>query len=297
MFARKAAVAIAVALGMLVTRDSHATPPWTERLLTLPGPVAGTIDLGGAFAHTFEAEAPPCNGGCDFHGLGSSVDGVIGIASRVDIGLHVGLRGFVDNLGYNEGVITSADSYARMFDQVAFYGAADDGIYGNAAITNPELRVRVRILHLRQMFELGVEGRSILPFADGTVWTQVVGVPMALHFGRHVRFDFGAYSHFSFFGQPRGTLATFEAPAAFWFQIKRVYLGPMFSPRWYSQNVYPTGPGNVDVSVGFGLGVSLTHYMDFKTQFYFPRINDDARYWGVGAGVGFYFDTSNPYYR
>ncbi len=290
MFARKAAVAM-LGLAMFVARDADATPRWVDRLLTLPGPVAGTIDLGGSFAHTYEDGPPPCNGGCNFYGSGVSVDGVLGIASRVDIGLHVGFRGFTDNLGINEGIITSADSYGRMYDQVAFYGAADNGIYGNSAVTNPELRVRGRILHLKHIFELGVEGRSIFPFADGTVYTQVVGVPMALHLGRHVRLDFGAYTHFTFFGQPRGALFTFEAPAAIWFQVHpKVFLGPMFSPRWYSQNVYPTGPGNVDISLGFGLGVSCNRWLDFKTQFYFPRITDDARYWGVGAGVGFYFD-------
>jgi hypothetical protein len=37
--------------------------------------------------------------------------------------------------------------------------------------------------------------------------------------------------------------------------------------------------------MGFGLGYSITHYLDFKTMFLFPAINEDSRFYGVGAGV------------
>jgi hypothetical protein len=190
----------------------------------------------------------------------------------------------------NEGAIADADSYARPFDQVGFYGGATNAVWGTEAVTNPELRVRGRILHLKHIFELGVEGRAIAPFATGTSFTQIVGVPMALHLGRYVRFDFGAYSHFTFRGQPAGVLATFEFPAAFWFQVhERVFLGPMFGFRYYSENVYASGLANVDVNLGFGVGVSLARFADLKMQLYFPRVDDAPHYVGGGVAVGFYF--------
>jgi hypothetical protein len=304
MFAKVAATAI-VAFGVLVARDASATPPWVDRLLTLPGPIAGTIDVGAGIGYGEENLGnPPNNDGpcgyCGFTGVGLNVEGVLGIAGRVDIGLRVGFRGFNDTLpaSINEGAIADADSYARPFDQLGFYGGYGNAVYGNGAVSNPELRVRVRILHIRHLFELGVEGRAIMPFADGTDFTQVIGVPMALHLGRFVRFDFGAYNHFTFLGQPNGLLGqpngllwTFELPAALWFQVhRRVFLGPTFGFRWYSQDVYSNGARDFDFNVGFGVGVSLTRFLDLKAQLYFPRLEDGAQYWGTGAALGFYFN-------
>jgi hypothetical protein len=288
MIARKAVAGAVVGAALLFSHSASATPRWVDRLLTLPGPVAGTIDLDGSIAWANENVAP-C-GNCGFVGSGLNVEGVLGIANRVDIGLRVGFRGFKDNLGINEGVVTNADAYARPFDQLAFYGA-DPGVYGGAEVANPELRVRVRILHIHHLFELGVEGRGLFPFANGTVFTQIIGVPMALHLGRHVRFDFGGYTGFTFYGQPRGALFTLYAPAAFWFQVHdRVWLGPELGFRWYSQDVYGGGRDNWDFMLGFGLGVSCTRWLDFKLQAYSPRVNDGARYFGAGAGVQFYFN-------
>ena len=39
------------------------------------------------------------------------------------------------------------------------------------------------------------------------------------------------------------------------------------------------------VSLGFGLGYQITHYLDFKTMFLFPELNQDSRIFGLGAGV------------
>jgi hypothetical protein len=282
---------------MFVAHSASATPRWVDRLLTLPGPVAGTINLDGAVAHADEP-CIPGPGTCGYTGLGSSIEGTLGLASRVDIGLRVGLRGFVDNNGVNEGNIANADAYARMFDQLAFYGyGPQQSIYGNDVITNPELKVRVRILHLKHLFELGVEVRHNLPFLSNTVFNLVAGVPMALHFGHHVRFDFGGYTGFTFYGNGGpvgpGTDFSFYAPAALWFQIDRVYLGPLFGFRWYDHDVYASAnPANRDwdFMLGFGLGVSLGHYVDFQLQSYFPRLNAwEEKQFGVGAGVQFYF--------
>jgi hypothetical protein len=291
MIARKVAVVI-TALGILTAKDAAATPRWVDRLLTLPGPVAGTIDIGGAFAHAEYPIGPPC-GTCSWNGTGVSVEGVLGIASRVDIGLRVGIRGFDDNRGINEGAATNADTYGRFYDQLTFYGQAPNAVYGDYAFTNPELRVRVRILHLKHIFELGVEARTIFPVVTyngvGTDATLVVGAPMALHLGKIVRFDFGAYTHLVFI--PGNLVATLDLPAAFWFQVtNRVFLGPMFGFRFYNQNVYGGTWRNADFNLGFGLGVSLARRVDFKFQVYFPRVEDGAQFVGAGAGVGFYFD-------
>lgn len=294
MFARHATAIAAAAALSFVAQAARATPRWVDRRLTLPGPVAGTLDLAGSLAHADEdvGNDGPC-GYCSFTGTGVNVEGVLGIASRVDSGLRVGFRGFDDNLPapVNEGAVADADSYARMYDPLSFWGGYGNLVWGNGAVSNPELRVRVRILDVKRVFELGVEARGVFPFANGTVFTQTVGVPMALHLGRYVRFDFGGYSHFVFRGQPGGVIATFEAPAAFWFQVhRRVFLGPMFGFRWYSDNVYASGPQNFDFSVGFGVGVSLAKFLDLKTQIYLPRVDDAAHYIGAGVGVSFYFD-------
>jgi hypothetical protein len=298
MFARpRTAVAMTLAVGIAtLSNHAHATPRWVDRLLTLPGPVAGSIDIGGTIAHADQdlgLPPPVCQGNCSWNGTGVSVDAVIGIASRVDIGLRVGFRGFNDNGNINEGAVANADSYGRFYDQLTFIGAYPNLVYGDYAVTNPELHVRVRILHIKHIFELGVEGRTIFPFAAGTVATQIVGVPMALHFGRVVRFDFGGYTDFIFRDAAAGgAIFTLDLPAAFWFQVHdRVFLGPMFGFRVYSTNVYPAGSvwQNADFNLGFGLGVSLARYVDFKFQVYFPRIEDGAQYVGAGAGVGFYF--------
>jgi len=293
MIARKALAGAVVAAAVSFSHTAGATPRWVDRLLTLPGPVAGTLDLDGSIGHA-DATVAPC-GYCGFTGTGINIDGTIGIASRVDIGIRVGFRGFVDGQSINEGVVSDADAYARMFDPLAFYGA-DTGFYGHELITNPELRVRVRILHIKRLFELGVEVRHNLPFLDNTFFGVVAGVPMALHLGRHVRFDFGGYTGFTFYGPggPYGrTLFSFYAPAAFWFQVhNRVYLGPQLGFRWYSEPVYgDSAPGNRDwdFMLGFGLGVSLAKNVDFQTQFYFPHLNDGVHWFGAGAGVQFYF--------
>ncbi len=106
-----------------------------------------------------------------------------------------------------------------------------------------------------------------------------------------MRFDFGAYSHFTFRDAAAGgAVVTFELPAALWFQVhQRVFLGPMFGFRFYSAPVYSAGSENVDVNLGFGVGISLARYVDLKMQVYFPRIEDGAQYFGTGAAVGFYF--------
>jgi hypothetical protein len=302
MIARKAVASAVVGASLFISHSASATPRWVDRLLTLPGPVAGTLDLDGSIAHADENVAP-C-GLCGFTGVGSSIEGTLGIASRVDIGLRVGIRGFVDRDGNNEGVIANADAYSRMFDQLAFYGyPANTAIYGNDWITNPELKVRVRILNLKHLFELGVEVRHNLPLLNATNFNFVAGVPMALHLGRHVRFDFGGYTGFTFYDRATfGTTFSFYAPAAFWFQVHdRVYLGPLFGFRWYGADVYPNASPsnrNWDAMLGFGLGVSLSHYVDFQLQSYFPRVNawDQERQFGIGAGVQFYFGRRERYY-
>ena len=296
MIARKVAVAIFAAFS-LVASDVGATPRWVDRLLTLPGPVAGTIDIGGAFAHADETINPPCIA-CSWNGTGVNIEGVLGIVSRVDIGLRVGIRGFSDNANLNEGAITGADSYGRFYDQEQFWGGYPNAMYGDDAITNPELRVRVRILHLKHLFELGVEARTIFPLLNGTDTTLVLGAPMALHLGRIVRFDFAAYSHL-FLAPGNLFVATLDLPAALWFQVHdRVWLGPMFGFRFYNEPVYRGSVwDNADLSLGFGLGVALARYIDFKLQVYFPRVEDGAQYVGVGAGIGFYFDSRRAYYN
>ena len=48
-------------------------------------------------------------------------------------------------------------------------------------------------------------------------------------------------------------------------------------------------PGDVRsqgyVSLGFGFGYQITHYLDFKAMVLFPTLSSDSRFFGFGAGV------------
>ena len=68
-----------------------------------------------------------------------------------------------------------------------------------------------------------------------------------------------------------------------WIQASRkVWVGPMTGLVFWQ---YPGGASESDLSLGVGFGYQITHYLDFKAQFLFPRINNEDRDFGLGAGV------------
>ena len=243
----------------LHARAAHAAGPWVDRPLTLP---AGdwAFDFGLGVGHV------PAPG--DETGVGVNADMAVGLTSRVELGLRTGLR-FGD--GFERAI--GGDSYGRLFDWQTFDEGAD-------VMANPELRVRGALVR-GSVFELALEGRLVVPFADGTDAGALFGVPMALHLGDRVRLDLGVYLPVVFV--PNDTSFAIHVPIDLWIQAsRRLWLGPMTGVAF--ERVGDSN-GSQSVSLGFGLGYAITHYLDFKAMFLFPTLNNESRVFGGGAGI------------
>ncbi|MDP8998921.1 MAG: hypothetical protein M3O46_02295 [Myxococcota bacterium] len=263
---------ISVSAGVpAVATDAAGAPPWVDRNLTLPSG-DWSFDFGLGVGHV------PHDPVADRSSAGINAEVVVGVTHRVEIGVRTGMR-FGD---FTDRSI-QADQYGRLFDRQTF-GA------GGEVFANPELRVRAAPVRT-SVAELAIEGRIVLPFAAGTNAALLFGVPLAFHLGARVRLDTGAYLPFIFgragtvFGPPAtGTFFALSLPLDVWIQASpRVWLGPM-------TGILVEQPGDqasrADLSLGFGFGYQITHYLDFKTMVLFPTLNYDTRVFGLGAGVG-----------
>jgi hypothetical protein len=241
-------------------RDASAAPPWVDRHLTLP---AGdwSFDFGLGLGHV-----PAPN---DTTGVGINTDMAVGITRRVELGVRTGIR-FGD--AFDRAI--QADAYSRLFDRQTFDAGGD-------TVANPEVRVRGALVR-GEVAELALEGRLVLPFADGTGAGLLFGVPLSFHLGNRVRLDTGPYVPVSF--PPRAdTEVDLSAPIDLWIQAtSRFWLGPMSGIRFERLG---RDRGETDVSLGLGLGYEITHAIDFKAMFLFPTLNHESRIFGVGAGV------------
>jgi hypothetical protein len=251
-------IAVASALALFTSADALAAPPWVDRRDTL---------LGGWWAFDFGlgvGHAP----GPDRSAAGINMEMAVGLTDRVELGVRGGLR-MTDNRD------VEPDNYGRLFDRQYFDGGA--GI-----LANPEVRVRGAIVR-GDVAELALEGRFIVPVDPNTVAGAEFGMPLALHLGDRVRMDTGFWLP-TVFANP-GPILGISVPFDVWIQITpRLWLGPMTGLYW--PNVSHNPPGNQPyVSMGFGLGYSITHYLDFKSMFLFPALNEDSRFFGVGAGI------------
>jgi hypothetical protein len=267
------AVLVAIATLPPWAHDARAAPPWVERHLTLP---AGdwAFDFGMGLAHV-PAPAPDT-------GVGINAEMAVGLTARVELGLRTGLR-FGDV--YERAL--DGDYYGRLFDRQTFDEGAD-------ALANPEVRVRGALVRT-PIVELALEGRLVLPIADGTDAGLLFGVPLSFHLGSRVRLDTGAYLPFVFVRHD--TWVALNAPLDVWIQAApRLWLGPMTGVSFHlvgdsfprvgsSFDFFGRPRGNADVSLGFGLGYQITHYLDFKAMFLFPALNEESRDFGVGAGI------------
>ena len=255
---------------------SADAPKWVDRHVVPNADVAGSVDLG--FGLGSRAYYGPVND--RYTGVGFNFEGAISFARRVEIGLRTGLR------APNEGKYAQADSYARPFDGNTFY----DWTNGQDTFANPEVRVRVKVVETR-VFELALEGRGYLPVADGTRYSTLFSVPMQIHSGIF-RADINPGFVVGFYNQ---TAFVFSVPVNLWFQVTpKVWLGPLTGFRAYNRNYYygSSGLSAVDLILGFGVGVSVTPFLDIKTQLLFPRINDGADWFGAGVALGFVFDPN-----
>jgi hypothetical protein len=202
--------------------------------------------------------------------VGINAEMAVGLTNRVELGVRTGAR-FGD--GFERGL--NGDAYGRLFDRQTFDEGTD-------ALANPEVRVRGALVR-DSIVELALEGRAMLPIADGTGAGFLFGVPLSFHLGDRVRLDTGAYVPVVFRHDNQDTVANLDVPVDVWIQATpKFWLGPMTGVAFERVG---NGNGTTDVSLGFGLGYQITHYLDFKAMLLFPTVNNDSRVFGVGAGV------------
>jgi hypothetical protein len=251
--------AVLVATSMtLVASEARAAPPWVERRETLPGG-NWAFDVGLGLGHVPDRTA-----------AGVNMEMAVGLTEHVELGVRTGLR-----LADDQSRGIEPDNYGRLFDRQYFDGGA-------SPVANPELRVRWGFLS-GSVAEIGLEGRFIAPIEAGTYAGMAPGLPIALHLGDSVRLDTGVWMPFIF--GPNHTAVGISVPVDIWIQVtSRVWLGPMTGLA--SPDISPPFGNSITlVSMGFGVGYQITHYLDFKSMFLFPGLNQDSRYFGVGAGV------------
>jgi hypothetical protein len=259
--ARRTAAALGVFAAILAIPEAAlAADVYVARPITLPrfdwafdfGLGIAHADRGGRFQNSYT-------------GPGLNFEMAVGITSAIELGFRGGVR------LNNDGRFIRADNYGRLYDTVTFGTGGD-------TFSNPEFRITGAIVHA-QVVEIALEGRVLLPFEAGTRFGGLFGVPFLFHIPPIMRLDLGFYLG-DFFYDPNYPF--FVIPARFWFQVSdRVWLGPI------TQLTHVPATNTANFLLGFGLGVQLHRIVDFKTQFYFPAINEaqGARDFGVGAGV------------
>lgn len=252
-----------VLVTLAVAVPASAAPAWVERNITLPRHDVA-FDIGLGIGHVPNPSRV---------GPGMNLELGIGITHRLEIGFRTGLR-----FG-NDGRATAADHYGRLFDTET---------YGDrlGAVANPEFRIRGAVVS-GDVAEIALEGRAYLPFEDGSRFGVMFGVPLMFHVGNSVRLDTGLFVPVLFY-DPTATVVSFPFQA--WFQVsEKLWLGPMTGVRMSSGPAYaPFFPGDrTQVLLGFGLGYQIARFLDWKSEFLFPAINESggAQVFGFGTGL------------
>lgn len=233
-------------------------PPWVSRSVVLPRH-DWAFDVGLGIGH-LKAPDPPT-------GVGLNVEGAVAVTRGLELGLRMGFR-FGD-----DGRITHADEYGRLFDRETFGTNYDE-------VANPEFRIRGALIR-SNIVELALEGRATLPFEDGSEFGAMFGMPLWFHFGHSVRLDTGVYVPVVFYDP---TLFAVSVPVHVWIQATpSLWLGPMTGVRFLHRGAFE----RTDIALGFGLGYQIARALDLKTMMYMPGINHEsgARNFGVGVGL------------
>jgi hypothetical protein len=196
-----------------------------------------------------------------------NLEGSVGVTHHLELGLRAGFRFDAD------GRAVRADEYGRLFDRETF-GTNND------TYANPEFRIRGGILE-GDVAELALEGRAALPIEDAARISTQLGMLLRLHLGQSVRLDTGIFVPVGFYDP---TLIGLSVPLDIWIQAsERLWLGPMTGVKLHHRG----DADSTDISLGFGLGYSVTRAFDLKTMVLMPHVNqaEGARY--IGGGFGF----------
>jgi hypothetical protein len=243
---------------MVSASPAAAAPPYVDRGVVLPRH-DWAFDFGLGIGHRyFDPNYAPT-------GVGLNIEGAVAVTRRIELGFRQGIR-----FG-NDGQNVQADRYGRLFDRQTY------GTYGDT-FANPEFRIRGALIQ-GDVVELGLEGRATIPIETGSRFGSEFGMPVMFHIGRIVRLDTGIWVPVVFHDPAR---VYFSAPLDVWIQAtNRFWIGPM------TGLVYDNRNDVTDLSLGVGLGYSITHYLDFKAMFLFPGINhtEGGRNFGTGAGI------------
>ncbi|HMA96553.1 MAG TPA: hypothetical protein VKP30_27900 [Polyangiaceae bacterium] len=247
-----------VAAGVGYMHSAQAAQVWVDRPISLPRH-DWAFDFGMGIGHLNAPGSPT--------GVGLNLEAAVGATRRFELGIRTGIR-----LG-DDGRITKADEYGRLFDRQTFGTNYDH-------VANPEFRMRIA-LATGDIAELALEARAFIPIEDHSRFGGMFGVPLYFHLGHRVRLDTGGFFPVVF-TDPK--LWAISVPLDIWIQVtSSLWLGPMTgfrTTRWGDAE-------RSDWSLGFGLGYQITHALDFKTMLLMPGINHEegARNFGVGAGI------------
>lgn len=244
---------VLVLLWLACPSPAMAAPPFVERGITLPRH-DWAFQLGLGVAHQ--------SGTPSFTGAGANFDVGIGLTESLELGIRTGAR-----FG-REARLVQADQFGRIPDRQTFGTGTDTW-------ANPEARLRGRMINT-SIVELALEGRVVAPIESATRFGAMFGVPLAFHFGSSIRLDAGAYVPVVFHDPLQGSISF---PVDLSFQASpQVWLGPLGGLRF-------SRPGDrSDVTAGFGVGYSVTSFLDWKTMAYFPRL-EDTRWFGAGTAI------------
>ena len=266
----KAIVAASLLASAMIARDASAAPEWVDRPIVLP---KLNLELDASLAIGHYDNGQPGQSGT---GPGLDFEAYIGIMHHLQLGFRQGVR-LTD-----DAKVDGADNYGRMYDLQSFGQGGD-------TFANPEASVRYQFIDT-EYFEMGVDGRLVLPFNTGTRFAFIAGVPLAVHLPHLLRLDTGGWIGFGFYDP---TLVYFHIPADLWIQLSQFHLGPVTALNVYNQRVNNVTHAQTDLMLGFGFGYQPASWIDLKfLPIDWPAINqpNGASNFGFSAGVAFHLD-------
>jgi len=255
--------ALVVAIVCVPIAASASEPKsWVDRPFVLD-PFHASFGVGFANAGGPEGDSTR-------RGTGASFEAAFGTPLIAEIRVRSGFRN--DDIARALG----ADSAARLFD----HETANTGL---DRFANPEISARYSFADL-DGFALGLEGRFVLPFAEGTHFTVSPGLPMRIHVPHVARIDTGLFMPFR---QTADSKWSLSVPMQVYFQVGSAFFGPMIGVRMHRTDS-DDAKNRVEIPAGIAAGWTLVRRIDFQFQAYTPKLDSDfprTLAFSVGATV------------